>query len=213
MTMRGLVLLVLALALAAPLLLLSACGGGSKEEVTYVIADAGGDWGYPSPYAHYSRGPGYIRMSFIFDTLVWKDEGGVIPALAESWEYSKVDNAYTFNLRDDVSWHDGNGFSADDVVFTFEYTKQHPFRWVDSRIVRAAEALDEYTVKLYLEEPYAPFLNDVAGTQPILPKHIWEGVEEPELFAGTDAVVGTGPFVLEDYSREQGSYLYTAYEG
>ena len=212
MITRRLVLSVLALALAAPILLLSACGSGSTEEVTYVIADTGGDWGYPSPYTHYSRGPGYIRMSFIFDTLVWKDEEGFIPALAESWEYVSSENSYIFNLRHDVTWHDGTGFSADDVVFTFEYTKQHPYQWVDARTVRAAEALDQYTVKLYLEEPYAPFLNDVAGTQPILPKHIWEGVDEPELFTSPEAVVGTGPYRLVDYNREQGSYLYAAYE-
>lgn len=210
--MRRLLLSVLVLVLAAPMLLLPACGGGSGGEATYTIADEWGDWGYPSPYAHYSRGPGYVRMSFIFDTLVWKDDKGFIPALAESWHYSEVDNAYTFNLRDDVNWHDGTRFSADDVVFTFDYTRQHPYEWVDASVVHWAEALDKYTVKLYLEEPYAPFLTDVAGTQPILPKHIWEDVAEPELFTGPDAVVGTGPFVLEDYNREQGSYLYTANE-
>ena len=49
------------------------------------IADSKGDWGYPNPYRHYPRGPGYIRMSWVFDTLIWKDRNGYIPALAESW--------------------------------------------------------------------------------------------------------------------------------
>ena len=43
---------------------------------TYTIADPTGDWGYPSPYLRYSRGPGYIRSSFVFDNLIWKDETG-----------------------------------------------------------------------------------------------------------------------------------------
>lgn len=213
--MRILVLSVLALALAAPIPLLSACGGGSEGEVTYTIADEWGDWGYPSPYAHYSRGPGYIRMSFIFDTLVWKDEQGFIPALAESWEYVPSENSYIFNLRDDVSWHDGMRFTAEDVAFTIDYVKEHPSPFVTlvgRTGIRQTEVIGDYTIKLYLEEPYDPFLNDVAGTQPILPKHIWEDVGEPELFTGPGAVIGTGPFILEDYNREQGSYLYAAYQ-
>jgi len=92
---------------------------GSGKAAIYTIADPTGDWGFPSPYAHYSRGPGYVRMSYIFDTLVWKDDQGYIPALAESWEYLKDENAYLFNLRKNVNWHDGQKFTAEDVVFTF----------------------------------------------------------------------------------------------
>ncbi|MFP4642248.1 MAG: ABC transporter substrate-binding protein, partial [Dehalococcoidia bacterium] len=79
----------------------------AEAPLTYTIADATGDWGYPSPYTHYSRGPGYIRMSFIFDTLVWKDESKFVSALAKDWEYLESENAYVFNLREDVTWHDG----------------------------------------------------------------------------------------------------------
>ena len=43
---------------------------------TLTVAALSGDQGFPSPYGHYSRGPGYVRMSLIFDTLVWKDEKG-----------------------------------------------------------------------------------------------------------------------------------------
>jgi len=97
------------------------------------------------------------------------------------------------------------------VVFTFDYTQQHLFQWIDSSIVKSAEAIDEYTVKLYLSKPYAPFFQDVAGTQPIMPRHIWEGIEEPGKFAAPKAVIGTGPYTLVDYSKEQGTYLYKAY--
>ncbi|MGD9912235.1 ABC transporter substrate-binding protein, partial [Methanothrix sp.] len=90
----------------------------AEEIPVYTIADTTGDWGYPSPYLHYSRGPGYVRMSFIFDTLVWKDQNGFVPALAESWEYLEGENAYLFNLNPNVKWHDGEPFTANDVVFT-----------------------------------------------------------------------------------------------
>jgi len=178
----------------------------------YTIADPTGDWGFPSPYAHYSRGSGYVRMSYIFDTLVWKDDQGYIPALAESWEYLKDENAYLFNLRKNVNWHDGQKFTAKDVVFTFSYTKNHPYQWVDTGVIKKAEAISDYTVKLYLSKPYAPFMEYIACTLPILPEHIWKGVQNPEQFQQKEALIGTGPFKLVDYNKAQGTYLYEAYD-
>jgi len=177
---------------------------------SYIIADPTGDWGYPSPYAHYSRGPGYVRMQFIFETLVWKNESSFVPQLASEWQYNSDDDSYTFKLRKDVKWHDGTAFTADDVVFTYKYVEEHPYQWVDNSIVESAEAVDDYTVKLYLSKPYAPFLQDVAGAQPIFPRHIWENVNEPEKLLTPEAVIGTGPYKLVDYNKEQGTYLYTA---
>ncbi|MDY6893510.1 MAG: ABC transporter substrate-binding protein [Chloroflexota bacterium] len=201
--------------IAIVLLLLPACSNGkapvSSQIESYTIADSTGDWGYPSPYAHYSRGPGYVRMSFVFETLVWKDVSVFTPQLAEEWEYVAEENAYIFKLRNDVTWHDGTKFTADDVVFTFDYTRKHLYQWVDNSIVKSAEAIDQYTVKLYLSKPYAPFFQDVAGTQPIMPRHIWENIEEPEKFVAPEAVIGTGPYTLADYSKEHGTYLYKVY--
>ena len=123
---------------AAGLLLLILCSTAPAADETVdvlTIADTTGDWGFPSPYAHYSRGPGYVRMSLIFDTLVWKDENGFVPALAENWEYLTDEKAYVFHLREGVTWNDGQPFTAQDVAFTFQYIKDHPYSWVDSSIV------------------------------------------------------------------------------
>lgn len=199
--------------LAGGLLLLLLCSTALAEDdvvEVFTIADPTGDWGYPSPYGHYSRGPGYVRMSLIFDTLVWKDENGYVPALAESWQLE--DDAYVFNLRKDVTWQDGEPFTADDVVFTVDYIKEHPYQWVNSQPVKSAEALDDHTVKLYLNGSYAPFLDMVAGTLPILPKHIYEDVSNPAEFLEDEALTGTGPYKLVDYDKAQGTYLYEAYE-
>jgi peptide/nickel transport system substrate-binding protein len=200
--------------MAITLLLLSACTNGnapaSSQIDSYTLADATGDWGYPSPYAHYSRGPGYIRMSFVFETLIWKNATEFVPQLAYEWSYSEEENSYTFKLRQDVKWHDGTDFTAEDVVFTYQYTEEHPYQWVDNSIVDSVQALDEHTVKLYLSQPYAPFFQDVAGAQPIMPKHIWENVAVPEEFLTPEAVIGTGPYMLADYSKEHGTYLYKA---
>ncbi len=206
--------------LAAGLLVLFATGcsaafasdeGGSVP--VYTVADTTGDWGFPSPFAHYARGPGYTRMSFLFDTLIWKNKTGYVPALAESWEM-EGDDVYIFHLRDGVTWHDGEEFTAGDVAFTVEYILDHPYQWVDSGIIESAEALDDLKVKLTLSEPYAPFLDQVAGTLPILPEHIWAEVDEPVTYRDQDALVGTGPYTLDvdDYDMVQGTYRYVAYD-
>ena len=62
------------------------------------IADGKGDYGYPNPYRHYPRGPGYVRMLWVFETLIWKDDKGYIPALAQKWSYDPEAMAFTFDL-------------------------------------------------------------------------------------------------------------------
>jgi len=185
----------------------------NSSTTSYTIADPTGDWGFPSPYGMYSRGPGYVRMSFIFDTLIWKDQEGLVSGLAKDWKYIPEENAYIFNLRDNVTWHDGKKFTAEDVVFTFSYIKNHLWEWVNLQIVDRVEKNDNYRVKLYLNKPYAPFLSNIAGTLPMLPKHIWENNNNPEDFRDKKAVVGTGPYKLIDYNKAQGTYLYEAYDG
>jgi peptide/nickel transport system substrate-binding protein len=188
------------------------CGANGSMNVDLIkIADETGDWGYPSPYGMYSRGPGYIRMSMIFDTLVWKDrDGKIIPMLAESYSYDRYSNMFTFNLREDVSWHDGHSFDSADVVFTFDYIKKYPWVWVDSGIIESVEAVDDYKVNIRLARKYAPFLDNIAGTLPVLPQHIWENIEDPLNYNGGNAIIGTGPFRLRDYDSAEGSYFYEA---
>ncbi|HEY41142.1 MAG TPA: ABC transporter substrate-binding protein [Dehalococcoidia bacterium] len=204
-----------AVILAIILLILPGCGNEPQIE-TYTIADSTGDWGYPSPYLRYSRGPGYIRMSFVFDTLIWRNESGdFIPALAKEWTYDDSDNAYTFELQENAKWHDGEPVTAEDIAFTVDYVKSHPDPFVTligpSGITEAV-VIDEHTVKLYLESLYAPFLYEIAGTMAILPKHIWEDVEDPMTFDGPEAVIGSGPYKLIDYDKAQGTYLYEAFD-
>lgn len=209
-------LLVLTIVLG---LVLTGCGAqeqapspvnGKDTIAVYTIADPAGDWGFPSPYAHYDRGPGILRMSFLFDTLVWRDSQGYVPALAASWEYLEEENAYLFQLRNNVKWHDGEAFTAEDVAFTFEYLKKHPYSMSDTSVVAGVQVLADDLVKIKLTEPFAPFINRIAGAVPILPKHIWQNIDNPKEFTAPEAVVGTGPFKFGDYNREQGSYLFVA---
>ena len=177
-----------------------------------VLRFAGKDWGYPSPFQFYPRGPGYMQMSLLFDTLTWKDEEGLTGLLARSWTVSPDGKTYTFVLRPGVCWHDGVALTARDVAFSVRYLREHAFTWADVSVVADARAVDDRTVAIELHRPHAPFLVDIAGAIPILPAHIWEKVEDPRRFGGEAAVLGSGPFKLERYSKSHGTYSYVANE-
>ena len=177
----------------------------------------GDDWGYPSPFGFYSRGPGYIRMSLLFDTLTWKDEEGVIPWLAEAWTVSDDGTKWTFDLVGDVTWHDGEPLTAEDVAFTLEYFKSHQgaFKWSwPVGKIESAEVLGEGKVALHLSDAIAGAHEALIGSLPIIPKHVWERVDDPAKLTSDEAVIGSGPFTLAEYSKDEGRYVYemnTAY--
>jgi peptide/nickel transport system substrate-binding protein len=199
-------------------------GSPSKEQSAYpagatpngpaarveVLRLAGGDYGSPSPFG-YSRGPGYCRMSFLFDTLLWKDaSGNVIPWLAESWQQADNGLTWIFTLRNGVKWHDGQPLTVDDVVFSYQYLSRNNWSPTLPDILGNVEKVDERTVRLTLKRPYAPFVTNILDAAPIIPKHIWEKVEDPKKFTDSTAWIGSGPYLLKSYSKADGSYLYEA---
>jgi peptide/nickel transport system substrate-binding protein len=125
----------------------------------------------------------------------------VEPHLAESWERPN-DTTYVFKLRKGVRWHNkppvnGRELTADDVVYTFQRAltvKGNPNRAVFEEIDKI-EALDKYTVRFTLKEPFAWFL-DSPAIWPILPK---EAADNDGTFKKAESVIGTGPWMLERY--------------
>ncbi len=123
------------------------------------------------------------------------------PHLAESWEQPN-DTTYIFKLRKGVRWHakppvNGRELTADDVVFTFQRAltiKGNPIRAVFEEIDRV-EALDRYTVRFTMNQPFAWFLQSPALAS-ILPK---EAADKEGLFKRPETVIGTGPWMLERY--------------
>ncbi len=176
------------------------------------IADSKGDYGYPTPFRHYPRGPGYVRMSWVFDTLIWKDQNGYIPALARKWSYDPDRLAFVFELDPKAEWHDGTPLTAHDVVFTVAYFKKHPYHWISVADLDRGEADGDHRVVIYLSRPYAPFLSDIAGTMPILPRHVWETVDDPKGFEDPRSFIGSGPYVFKDFNQARGTYLYEAFD-
>ena len=57
----------------------------AKKAADIVLREAGGDFGYPNPFRHQNRGPGFFKMELIYDSLLEKDEKGLIPWLAKEW--------------------------------------------------------------------------------------------------------------------------------
>jgi peptide/nickel transport system substrate-binding protein len=185
---------------------------GSRSAQVEVIRLDGGDWGYPTPYAHYPRGPGGFKMCLIFDSLLERGDQGIIPWLATSWQVEDQGKAYIFTLRQGVKWHDGNPMTPEDVAFSLDYATRFPMTWsyVFDRIDQV-EILEDDRIKVTLKTPTASMLYSL-GTSRIIPKHIWEKVDNPKTFTKPEAVTGTGPYRLTGYSREHGTYRFEAFK-
>lgn len=197
--------LVMSMALA-----LAGCTGGtpSTNEERVLRMDFSGNMGFPAMYTTASNGPGYAVLSYMFDTLVWKDAEGEINLLADTISLSDDQLTYTVKLREGVKFHDGTPFTAEDVKFTFDYTAEHPYQWTSTTMVKETRVVNELTVEIELYKPYVPFITDVAGNLPMLPQHIYENVADPAVYIEDDALVGTGPFMLESYDADTGVYVF-----
>jgi peptide/nickel transport system substrate-binding protein len=166
--------------------------------------------GFPSVYTVSPRGRGYLLTSFLFDTLTWKDEKGIVPLLAERWEVSDDKKNWTFYLVKNATFSDGTPVTAEDVKFSYEYIQQHPHPWVSLDMVEKVEAVGEYMVEIKLTDIYAPFLTEITGNVPVMPRHIWQDVSDPHQFNTPEAVIGSGPFTLEQYDATAGTYVFAA---
>jgi len=109
----------------------------------------------------------------IYDGLVRYTDGKleVEPALAKSWDISSDGTVYTFNLRSGIKFHDGSDFNADAVKFNFDrmLNKDHPYHNTGPfplsfffSAIKSVDVVNANTVKFTLNEPYAPFLSNLA---------------------------------------------------
>lgn len=217
----------------AGVLLLSACSGGADSGATR--QDANAPITYPATdYFEQTAGKpgGTLRVSaqsdtgvldlhaishtnaqwlgrLLYDNLVYlNDKGEITPWLAKSWTISPDGKTYTFKLRDDVTFSDGAKFNAEAVRVNLEHMRAPATKsplaaayiapYLDGRVV------DEYTFEARLREPYTPFLNVLAQS--------WLSMESPKaILERPDEIgqkpVGSGPFVVESYTRQQGIKL------
>jgi peptide/nickel transport system substrate-binding protein len=178
-----------------------------EYERSETLYTSGKQWGPPSnwnPIMTWAYAMGTVSFvyetPFIYDPLA--DE--FIPWLAESGEWTS-DTVYEMKLREGINWTDGEPFTAEDVVFTYELGKfpSVPYstlwNWLES-----AEAVDDYTVKLTFSEPNYQEWAFSIYQYAIVPKHLWEGRTEEEVATGANEnPVGTGPYLYESHSEDR----------
>ncbi|MDQ0576645.1 ABC transporter substrate-binding protein [Agromyces albus] len=116
-------------------------------------------------------------------------DGQTTPWLAESWEATADGTGVTFHLRDDVQWSDGEPFTAEDVVYTFELQQEVLGGYA---YVTEVSAPDDTTVEFTFDAPNSPAVFDV-GQESIVPKHEWETFDDPATETNPEPV-GTGPY-------------------
>jgi len=164
-----------------------------------------------NPLLYTNTGPDTLPDVLMFDSLMKiTPEGTFVPNLAaevptqENGGISEDGLTWTFTLRDDAKWHDGEPFTSRDVQFTWE-TIMNPDVAVRSRTghdkVESVETPDEHTVVMTLKEPFAPFqLLWTGGVTSIIPAHILgEGEDINTAPFNTSAPVGTGPFKFVEH--------------
>ncbi|MCB0195292.1 MAG: peptide ABC transporter substrate-binding protein [Anaerolineae bacterium] len=145
--------------------------------------------------------------ALIFNGLTSMDgQGNLEPDLAKSWDVSEDGLSYTFRLRTDVRWHDGQPFSAEDVLFTISLMQDPEFPGAPylKRLWQTVtvEQVDSYTVRFTLPEPFPAFIEYTRIG--MLPKHVLGDMPARDLLNHPFNVkpIGTGPFKLSDVNAQ-----------
>ena len=143
----------------------------------------------------------YQIIASVTENLVYKGpDGKLVPWLAESWTASKDGRSVTFKLRRDVKFHDGTPFNADAVKFNFDRIVDPKFKAGGARAALAGYAgskvLDEYSVQVSFETPFAPFLTYAASgpLSLVSPKAVRETGDQVHT-----KPIGTGQFMIKEY--------------
>ena len=149
-------------------------------------------------------GPSAWANILVYDRLLSETEPGVFaPMLATEWHTDDY-QTFTFKLRNDVYFHNGDHFTANDVVWMCEITKETPASPTFSRwnIIDTITAIDDYNLKIVLKEPYMDYFLDVSrNNYCILNRTAYnKNPDDP-----TWAFIGTGPFKIAGF--ESNNYI------
>ncbi|HOZ36659.1 MAG TPA: peptide ABC transporter substrate-binding protein [bacterium] len=149
-------------------------------------------------------------LKLTFSGLVGQNsEGELIADLAKEWFINEAKTQYTFKLRDDIDWPDGEKFTSADVIFTIEAIQnpvyESPLRASWTGI--AVEAIDEYTVQFTLPAAYDTLLKNL--TVGILPAHLWQDVMpgNATLAELNLKPVGLGPYQFDSFVKDKQGYI------
>jgi len=139
----------------------------------------------------------------IYDRLIERDnDGNMVPGLAERWEISEDQKQLTFYLREGVTFHNGEPFTAEAVQVTIHRLRDNPSLIRASALgpdhVEKVDIIDDYTCVLHLKKPYAAIFDVLMRYIFILPPKAFteQGVA---LF---DHPIGTGPYKFDSYEQD-----------
>lgn len=133
--------------------------------------------------------------------------GDMLPRVAESWEVSDDGLCYTFHLRKGVKFHDGSELTAADVGFSLDLCAASEYQGAMVDGMDHWEIVDEYTINVYTEGLYSPFLRSVVDV-PLACKAYYESVDE-NTFA--QQPVGCGPYKFVSHNQGD-SFVIEAFE-
>ena len=141
---------------------------------------------------------------FIFNGLLKydKDSSTIIGDLAEKFYYES-NTSVIFELKKNVNWHDGEGFTAKDVLFTYETLVSpkisSPYS-ANFRFVKNVEVIDDYKIRVVYTKPYFKALE--TWMMGIIPEHILSKEENLMNAKFNTAPIGTGPYKLHQLDSE-----------
>ncbi len=153
---------------------------------------------------HLYAGEMYAQ-EMIFETLVNITEDGYEGCLAESWDISEDGKIYTFHIRPNVTFSDGEVCDAYAIKANFDAIIENKERhtWLEMmNLLVGVSAPDENTFVIELSEPYYPLLTELGVTRPfamISPAAMKDGSTKD----GVNAYIGTGPYVLKDFVTDE----------
>lgn len=155
----------------------------------------------PDPYYNYFREAVTLNGNLIWDTLIYRDpdDGKYRPLLAKSWTWID-DLTLDVVLREGVKWHDGEAFTADDVVYTINYVTDPSKKVnVQSNVnwMKGAEKTGDLSVRIRLKAPFPPAIEYLAGQVPIMPKDFYGDTARA---AANGRLVGTGPYKIAKFT-------------
>jgi peptide/nickel transport system substrate-binding protein len=203
------------IAIAGVVLIVALLGYVAYTTTTVIVPDAGGTYvegvagrpSYLNPILSQYNQVDQDLVSLIFCGLTDIDERGeIVPSLARDWDLSEDGLTYTFYLRRDVLWHDGEPFTADDVLFTVGAMQHQDYQGPPelAELWRTVEAkkTNDYTVAFTLQAPLATFLDYT--TVGVLPEHVLVSVPASDLPGDQFSVrpVGTGMFKISEVSGD-----------
>ena len=154
------------------------------------------------PYYTGDREVTMVVGEMVFDTLVYRDPTTFEhkPLLATAWRWPD-ELTLELDLRDGVQWQDGVPFSADDVVYTYNFitnpaNKIWRIQWASW--IKSTEVVDPHKVRLHLAAPFGPALEYLAQLLPILPKDFYGTGGKA---GGNGRLVGTGPYRITSFQQ------------